>query len=122
MTTYLQTVATIRLPINHVQNLILHSLAHRVSRRPIVTGTRTFLVHIEVLRIVNVAVGTIDDTIDHSRLEIQHNRARDVARVVRLVEEDVLAIAAGVRALGSIWVKVAILVDTVLETELLPEL
>jgi DNA-binding IclR family transcriptional regulator len=79
-------------------------------------------VHIEVLRIVNVAVWTIDDTIDHSRLEIQHNRARNVARVVGLVEEDVLAIAASVRALGGVWVKVAILVNAVLEAELLPEL
>jgi hypothetical protein len=61
-------------------------------------------VHIEVLRVVDVAVGTIDNTIDHTRLKIQHDRARDVARVVGLVEEDVLAIAAGVRALGGIWV------------------
>jgi DNA-binding IclR family transcriptional regulator len=79
-------------------------------------------VDVEVLRVVDVAVWTIDNTIDHSRLKIQHNRARDVARVVGLVEEDILAIAAGVRALGGVWVKVAILVNTVLETELLPEL
>lgn len=122
ITTHLQAVTTIRLPVDHVQNLILHSLAHRISRRPIVTGACTFFVHIEVLRVVNVAVGTIDDTIDHSRLKVQHNRARDVARVVGLVEEDILAIAAGVRAFGGIWVKVSILVNTVLETELLPEL
>lgn len=122
VTIYLQAVAAIRLSVDHVQNLILHCLAHGVSCRPIVTGTCTFLVHIEVLRVVDVAVGTVDDTIDHSRLEIQHNRARDVARVVGLVEEDVLAIAAGVRALGGIWVKVAILVNAMLEAELLPEL
>jgi len=79
-------------------------------------------VHIEVLRVVDVAVRTIDDTIDHSRLEVQHDCARDIARVVGLVEEDVLAITAGVRALGGIWVKVTILVDTVLKAELLPEL
>ena len=78
--------------------------------------------HIEVLRVVDIAVRTIDDTIDHSRLEVQHNRARDVARVVGLVEEDIFAIAAGVRAFGGIWVKVSILVNTVLETQLLPEL
>jgi hypothetical protein len=122
METHLQAVTTIRLPINHVQNLILHCLAHSISRRPIVTGTCAFLVHIKVLRVVDVAVGTIDDTIDHSRLEIQHNCARDVARVVGLVEKDVLAIAASVRALGGIWVKITILVNTVLEAELLPEL
>ena len=104
MKTYLQAVAAISLPVYHVQNLVLHSLAHSISRRPIVTSTCTFLVHIEVLRVVDVAVGTIDNTIDHTRLKIQHDRARDVARVVGLVEEDVLAIAAGVRALGGIWV------------------
>ena len=122
MKTYLQAVAAIRLPVDHVQNLILHSFAHRISRRPIVTGACTLFVHIEVLRVVDIAVRTIDDTIDHSRLEVQHNRARDVARVVGLVEEDILAIAAGVRAFGGIWVKVSILVNTVLQTELLPEL
>ena len=78
--------------------------------------------HIEVFRVVDIAVGTIDNTIDHSRLEVQHDRTRDVARVVGLVEEDILAIAASVRAFGGIWVKVSILVNTVLETELLPEL
>lgn len=122
VTTHLQAVATICLPVDHVQDLILHSLAHSISRRPIVTGACTFFVHIEVLRVVDVAIGTIDNTIDHSRLEVQHNRARDVARVVGLVEEDILAIAAGVRAFGGIWVKVPILVNTVLETKLLPKL
>lgn len=121
-TTHLQAVATICLPVDHVQDLILHRFAHSISRRPIVTSTCALFVHIEVLRVVDVAVGTIDDTIDHSRLEVQHNRARDVARVVGLVEEDIFAIAAGVRAFGGIWVKVPILVNTVLETQLLPEL
>lgn len=100
----------------------MHRFAHSISRRPIVTSTCALFVHVEVLRVVDVAVGTIDDTIDHSRLEVQHNRAWDVARVVGLVEEDILAIAAGVRAFGGIWVKVSILVNTVLETQLLPEL
>ena len=100
----------------------MHSLAHSISRRPIVTGACTFFVHIEVLRVVDVSIRTIDNTIDHSRLEVQYNRARDVARVVGLVEEDILAIAAGVRAFGGIWVKVPILVNTVLETKLLPKL
>ena len=122
MSTHLQAITAIRLPVNHVQNLILHSFAHSISRRPIVTGSCTLFVHIEVLRVVDVTVGAIDDTVDHSRFQIQHNRARDIARVVGLVEEDVLAIAAGMRAFGGIWVKVAILVDTMLKAELLPEL
>jgi hypothetical protein len=51
-------------------------------------------------------------------LEVEQDGARDVARVVGLVEEDVLAVA----ALGRKVLQVAILVDAVLEAELLPEL
>jgi hypothetical protein len=70
MSTYLQTVTSIRLPVNHIQNLILHGLAHRVPRRPIVSRASTLLVHIEVLRVVDVAVRAIDNAVDDSRLEI----------------------------------------------------
>ena len=117
---HLQAITAIRLPVDHVQNLILHSFAHRISRRPIVTGACTLFVHIEVLRVVDIAVRTIDDTIDHSRLEVQHNRARDVARVVGLVEEDILPVAGGVG--GGVGVEIAGGIDAVLEAELLPEL
>ena len=45
-------------------------------------------------------------------------RDRDVARVVGLVEEDILAVA----AFGRVGCEVAVLVDTVFLAELLPEL
>ena len=80
----------------------MHSLAHGVPCRPIVTRTRTLLVDVEVLRVVDVAVRPIDDAVDHSGLQIQHNRAWDVARIVGLVEEDIFAIAAGMRPLGGV--------------------
>jgi hypothetical protein len=70
MTAHLQTVTSVRLPVNHIQNLILHGLAHRVTRCPIVSRASTFLVDIKVLRVVDVAVGAIDDAVDDSRLEV----------------------------------------------------
>ena len=82
----------------------MNSLTHGIPRRPIVTSTRTFLVHVEVFWVVDVAIRTIHDTVDHSRFEIQHDRAWDIARIVGLVEEDVFAIAAGVRTLGGVGV------------------
>ena len=54
----------------------------------------------------------------HARLQVEQDGARDVARVIRLVEEDVFAVA----ALGREVLEVAILVDAVLLAQLLPEL
>lgn len=121
-TTHLQTITSVRFSVDHIQHLVLHSLAHRVSSCPVVARACSFLVHVEVLGVVDVAVWAIDDAVDYARLEIQHNRARDVARVVGLVEEDIFAVAASVRSFGGVWVKVAVLVDAVLKAQLLPEL
>jgi len=54
----------------------------------------------------------------HSRLEIEEDGARDVARVVGLVEEDILAVA----AFGRVGCEITILIDAVFLAELLPEL
>lgn len=43
---------------------------------------------------------TILDGIDYSRFEIQKDSTRDIALIVRLVEEDILAIIHTVRALS----------------------
>lgn len=120
--THLQTITAIRLPVDHVQNLILHSLAHRVASCPIVSRTGAFLVNVKVLRVVDIAVRAIDDAVNHSRLEVQHDRARDVARVVGLVKEDIFAVAASVGSFGGVWVKVTVLVDAMFKAQLLPEL
>ena len=78
--------------------------------------------HVKVLWVVDIAIRTVHDAVDDSRFEVQHNRARYISRVVGLVEENIFAIAASVRAFGGVWVKVAILVYAMLEAELLPEL
>jgi hypothetical protein len=54
------------------------------------------------------------------RLQVDQAGAGDVALVVRLVEEDVLAVAAG--AAGGPLLHDAIIVDAVLAAELPPEL
>jgi hypothetical protein len=72
----------------------------------------------EVLWVVNVLVGTGFDCIDYAWFEVQQDCTRDVACIVRLVEENVFAVA----AFGCKVFEVAILRDAVLEAELLPEL
>jgi hypothetical protein len=54
----------------------------------------------------------------YARLEIYQDRSRDVTCVVRLVEKDVLSIAAFSREV----LKVSILADSVFLAKLLPEL
>jgi hypothetical protein len=61
-------------------------------------------VNVEVLWVVDVAVRPIDDAVDYSGLKIQHDRAWYIARVVGLVEEDIFAVAAGMRPFGGVWV------------------
>jgi hypothetical protein len=74
--------------------------------------------HIEVLRVVYILVWSGLNRPNHSGLKIEKDGAGDVARVVGLVEEDIFAVT----ALGREVFEVAILVYTVLEAELLPEL
>jgi hypothetical protein len=75
-------------------------------------------VYVEVLRVVDVLVGARLDAVDDAVLEVEQDGARDVARVVGLVEEDVLTVA----TFGREVLQVTILVYAVLEAELLPEL
>lgn len=93
-------------------------LAHAVSHSPVVACTGARFVYVEVLWIVDVLVGARLDRVEHSRLEIEKDGTWDVAGIVGLVEEDILAVAAFRRKVFEI----AVLVDAVLLTQLLPEL
>jgi hypothetical protein len=92
-------------------------------------------VDVEVLGVVNVLVGTGLDSIDdlssvqhglengrggcaYSRFQVHQDGAWDVARIVGLVEEDILAVA----AFGSKVLEIAVAIDAVFLTQLLPEL
>jgi hypothetical protein len=114
----LQRVAAVGLAVDHVHDVLLNLLAHGVAGGPVVAGAGAVLVDVEVLRVVYILVGPGLDGVDDAVLEVEQDGARDVARVVGLIEEDVLAVA----ALGGKVLEVAILVDAVLEAELLPEL
>jgi hypothetical protein len=64
-------------------------------------------VDVEVLRIVDVFVGTCPDGIDNSWLEIEEDGAWDITGIVRLVEEDIFAVAAFAREI----LKIAVLIN-----------
>jgi hypothetical protein len=113
-----ERVGAICFPVNHVEDVFVHLLAHAVSHAPVVPRARAVLVYVEVLGIVNVLVGARLDRVEHSRFEIEENGAGNVARVVGLVEENILAIA----AFGRKVLEVAVSVDAVLLTQLLPKL
>jgi hypothetical protein len=96
----------------------VHLLAHAVAHAPVVAGAGAILVDVEVLGVVDVLVCARLDRVEHARLQVEQDGARDVARVVGLVEEDVLAVA----ALGREVLEVAVAVDAMLLAQLLPEL
>jgi hypothetical protein len=93
-------------------------LAHAVSHAPVVARARAIFVYVKVLGVIDVLVCARLDRVEHAGLEIEENGSWDVPRVVRLVEEDVLAVA----AFGRKVFEVAVAVDAVLLTQLLPEL
>jgi hypothetical protein len=71
-----------------------------------------------ILGVVDVLVRARQNAVYDARFEVEENGAGDVARVVGLVEEDILAVA----DLGCKGLEVAVAVDAVFEAELLPEL
>lgn len=73
--------------------------------------------YIEVLRVVNVLVCAGLDTVYDSGFKVEKDGARDISRIVGLVEEDILSIT----AFRCEVFEVSILVYSVFATELLPE-
>ena len=71
-----------------------------------------------ILGIVDVLVRAGENAVYNTGFEVEEDGAGDVARVVRLVEEHIFAVA----DLGRKGLKVAVTVDAVFQTELLPEL
>ena len=76
--------------------------------------------HEEILRVVDIPIRPVLYPRNHTRLEVEQDGARDVARVVGLVKEDVFPVAGwvGCRVVAEITVGV----DAVFLAELLPEL
>jgi hypothetical protein len=64
-----------------------------VATGPVVSGSSTVVSHKHILMVVEVAVLAVLNAVDHSWLQINEQRPRNVVLIVRLVEEHVLAIA-----------------------------
>jgi hypothetical protein len=88
----------------------VHELARLVAVAPVVAGADAILADVKVLGVVDVLVGARLDGVDDAGLEVDEDGAGDVARVVALVVEDVLAVT----ALGGKILEVAVLADSVL--------
>jgi hypothetical protein len=96
----------------------VHALARLVPVTPVVGRADAVRADVEVLRVVDVLVWAGLNAVDDAGFEIDQDRSGDIPRVVALVVEDILAVA----ALGCEVLEVAILVYAVLLAELLPEL
>lgn len=96
----------------------MDGLACLVPITPVVSGSYAALANVEVLWVVDILVGTGLYAIDDARLEIYEDSSRNVSRVVALVVEDIFPITAFCRKV----LEVAILIDAVFLTELLPKL
>jgi len=73
---------------------------------------------VEVLRVVEVLVGSTLNRVDDSRLQVDEERARNIVLVVSLVEKDVLAVV----ALHGVLLQDALRTDAVLLAQAFPEL
>lgn len=54
----LKRVAAVGLAVDHVHDLLLHRFAHGIAGSPVVARARAILVDVEVLRVVDVLVGS----------------------------------------------------------------
>jgi len=118
-------------------------LSSLISISPVICSTHAILSDEEVLWIVNIFIWTCLNAVDdlcqselaclsctphppplqlfgrtHTRFKIYQNGSRDISRVVGLVKEHILPIA----AFSGKVLEVSILTDTVFLTELLPKL
>lgn len=61
---YLERIAAVGFSVDHVHQLFLHTLAHRVAGRPVVSRSCAILVHIKVLWVVDVFVCACLNAVD----------------------------------------------------------
>jgi hypothetical protein len=84
---------------------------------PVVAGSETLVVNVEVFGVVYVFIWTRLYALNYPWLEVDEDGPWDVSCVVALVVEDILAVA----AFGRKLLKITVLVDTMLLAKLLPE-
>lgn len=96
----------------------MYGFARLISITPIVSSSYATLSDEEVFGIVDVLIWAGLDAVQDSGLEVYQDSSRNVSRIVTLVVEDVLAVTAFCCKV----LQVAILIDAVFLTQLLPKL
>lgn len=114
----LERVAPVCFSLYHLHDFFVNGLSGLVSITPVVPCTDATFADVKVLWVIDVLVRAILYAIDDSRFEVYQYGSGDISRVVTLIVEDVLTIAALCREVF----EVPVLIDTVLLAELLPEL
>ena len=56
---YLQRITAVHFPVNHIEDLLLHSITGGVAGRPVIRRTTSLRAYEEVFRIVDVSVGAV---------------------------------------------------------------
>lgn len=88
----LQTIWTICLSVNHIDNLLLHFFSLCVPACPVVAGPAALFGYEYVLRVVQLRICAILNSINNPRLEINQQRSWYIMIVVCLVEEYIFPI------------------------------
>ena len=65
---HLERIATVRFPVDHLHDLLVHRLARGVPGAPVVPGANAILADVEVLGVVDVSVGARLDAVDDLRV------------------------------------------------------
>jgi hypothetical protein len=84
---------------------------------PVVSCSTSFSGDEEILRIVQVGVGSLFDVVDDTWFKIDKQGSRNIMLVVGLVEENIFSVF----ALSSVWLEDSIRSDSVFCAQLLPE-
>ena len=116
----LQTVRPVGLAIDHIDDLLLDTLALRIPTRPIIPRTTSFFGNVNIFRVIQLRICAILYSIDDSGFQVDEERPGHVVVIVSLVEEHILAVLDLVT--DSILLQDAWWTDTVLFTKLFPKL
>lgn len=66
---YLKRVATVRLSVNHLHNILVNRLTALVSVTPVIRRSHSILAHVKVLRVVDVSVRARLNAVQHLFVE-----------------------------------------------------
>ena len=88
----LQTVRPVGLAIDHIDDLLLDTLALRIPTRPIIPRTTSFFGNVNIFRVIQLRICAILYSIDDSGFQVDEEGPGHVVVIVSLVEEHILAV------------------------------